>query len=195
MEYVYDIVLNFQDKYYDFYEWYHTDKLTNIKRIPIYKVPTKDYLSIKNNDTIINKSSIPKKSNMFLLTNGIEIIGLLLANNGQVIKKSSLIFDESDDILLDKDDIKNININYQVVKTNKVICQSRYTIEKINYIKDFLKNIHDEYLLKYLYYDIFNMEEDNLLVIRKALAKLIKNDPSTIYTAIKNINYVIKKSN
>ncbi len=32
MEYVYDIVLNFRDKYYDFYEWNKKDKIINIKK-------------------------------------------------------------------------------------------------------------------------------------------------------------------
>ena len=34
MEYIYDIVLNFNDCYYEFYEWKSTDKIINIKRIP-----------------------------------------------------------------------------------------------------------------------------------------------------------------
>ena len=34
MEYVYDIVLNFDNYYYDFYEWKTTDKIINIKNDP-----------------------------------------------------------------------------------------------------------------------------------------------------------------
>ena len=33
MEYIYDIVLNFQDNYYDFYEWQKKDKIIPIKVI------------------------------------------------------------------------------------------------------------------------------------------------------------------
>ena len=33
MEYVYDIVLNFREEYYDFYEWHPTDRIINIKRV------------------------------------------------------------------------------------------------------------------------------------------------------------------
>ena len=37
MEYVYDIVLNFMDKYYDYYEWKKKDRIINIKKIPLFK--------------------------------------------------------------------------------------------------------------------------------------------------------------
>ena len=33
MDYIYDIVLNFQNEYYDFFEWKSTDKVINIKKI------------------------------------------------------------------------------------------------------------------------------------------------------------------
>ena len=56
MDYIYDIVLNFQNKYYDFYEWKKTDKLINIKKILVYKVNNKDYLDLKYNDVIIDKN-------------------------------------------------------------------------------------------------------------------------------------------
>ena len=32
MDYVYDIVLNFQKEYYEFYEWKSSDKIINIKK-------------------------------------------------------------------------------------------------------------------------------------------------------------------
>ena len=31
MDYIYDIVLNFQKDYHDFYEWKSTDKIINVK--------------------------------------------------------------------------------------------------------------------------------------------------------------------
>ena len=119
MDYIYDIVLNFHENYYEFYEWKSTDKIINIKRIPIYKISTKDYLNIKNNYTTIDKQSLPKQNKMFLITNGIEVMGLLLDNLGKVIKKSSLIFEESDEIIEDKDLLKLINIKYKIDKIIK----------------------------------------------------------------------------
>ena len=79
MDYIYDIVLNFHDVYYDFYEWDTGDKIINVKRIPIYKVSTEDYLNIKNHYVTINRNTIPKSNKMFLITNGIEVLGIIIS--------------------------------------------------------------------------------------------------------------------
>lgn len=195
MEYIYDIVLNFQDNYYDFYEWQKKDKIINIKKIPIYKINNKDYLNIKNNKVTINKESLPKTNNMFLLTSGIEIIAILINNKGKILKKSSLIFEESDDILEDKDKIKVINIKYKIDKKNPTNINSRIEQEKIKFINKFFKNIDkrkDEYLLKYLYYEIYNKEEDIDIIYNKLLA-LSKNDINKIYNSIQTLNKELKQ--
>ena len=36
MDYIYDIVLNFQNDYYDFYEWKQSNKIINVKKIIIF---------------------------------------------------------------------------------------------------------------------------------------------------------------
>ena len=196
MDYVYDILLNFQNKYYDFYEWKTDDKIINVKRIPIYKIDSKDYLNIKNNDVIINKECLPKCNKMFLITNGVEIMGILINENGKVNKKSSLIFEESDDILEDKDLIKFIKIEYQIDKKYDLRYISRLMEEKINYIDKYLKNIDkedDKYFLKYLYYEIFNIDIDDIDKIYNDLFSLAKEDTLRMYDAIKRINLELKR--
>ena len=51
----------------------------------------------------------------------------------------------------------------------------------------------DEYLLKYLYYDIYNVEADNPKEIYDNLLTLAQNDISKIYDGIKKINLELKK--
>ena len=196
MNYIYDIVLNFQPEYYDFYEWQPNDKIINVKRVPIYKISNKDYLNIKNNDVTIDKESLLKQNKIFLLTSGIEVMAILIDETGKVIKKSSLIFEESDDILEDKDEIKNINIKYEInrIKKNNII--SRITKEKKEYINKYLKKIDkikDEYLLKYIYFDIYNEEEANIDKIYNSLLDLSKKDISRLYQSISRINLELKK--
>ena len=190
MEYIYDITLNFQDNYYDFYEWLPQDKIVNIKKIPIYKIKTKDYLNIKNNEISINSPN-----NMLLLTNGIEIMGLLLNKKNKVIKKSSLTFEDTDDILIDKDEIKPLTIKYSILKKKKISHLSRLTQEKELYVKKFFKEEKDQYFLKYLYYDIFNIEEENITVINNNLKKLLITDIDKLYQSIINVNQELKKTN
>lgn len=196
MDYIYDIVLNFNDEYYEFYEWKKEDKIINIKKIPIYKISTKKYLDIKNNQVTIDMSSLPNINKMLLLTNGIEIIGLLLNKQGKVIKKSSLIFEESDDILEDKELIKNIDIKYNIDKYKKNNLIGRIVREKEKYINNYLNKIdklNDEYLLKYLYYDIYNVEENDLDKIYNNLSSLAKKDINKIYECIKRVDLELKK--
>ena len=196
MEYIYDIVLNFQDKYYEFYEWYPKDKIINIKKIPIYKITTKDYLNIKKNLVIIDRNTLPKKSKIFLLTNSIEVIGILLDKYGKIIKISSLLFDEADDILKDKDEIKLIDIKYRILKRRHQKLISRQNQEKQNYINKYLKSLDlskDEYLIKYLYYDIYGLEEENINTAYNKLLVLSKENYYLLYDHIQKIKFELKK--
>ena len=196
MNYIYDIVLNFHESYYEFYEWKSTDKIINFKKIPIYKVSTKTYLDIKNNTTIIDKETISRPNKIFLITNGIEVMGLLIDSTGKVLKKSSLIFEESDDILEDKDLIKNITLKYTIIKSNNKLSISRLLEEKEAYLNNYFHKISpskDEYLLKYIYYDIYNEEESDTNKIYKELLNLSKKDKSKLYTTIKKINLELKQ--
>lgn len=196
MDYIYDIVLNFHEQYYDFYEWKPSDKIINIKRIPIYKISTKDYINIKNNEVTLERNTIPKTNKIFLITSGIEVMGIYIDNSGKVLKKSSLLFEESDDILEDKDEIKEINIKYIINKKYLNNYQSRITKEKKEYINNYLNDIDkykDEYLLKYLYYDIYNLEEEDTNIIYNKLIDLSKNNFNELYESIKKVNLELKK--
>ena len=197
MDYIYDIVLNFQKDYYDFYEWQPDDKILHIKRIPIYKIASKDYLNIKNHIVTIRKNSLSKQNKMFLLTNGVEVIGVLIDNKGKVVKKSSLIFEESDDILKDKNYIKSINIKYNIDKKNQVEYISRIKKEKYKYLNNYFNKINktkDEYFLKYLYYEIFNIDERDINKVYDGLLKYSKEKPSEMIESIKRVTDELKKS-
>lgn len=196
MDYIYDIVLNFQDTYYEFYEWKSSDKIISVKRVPIYKIMTDDYLKIKNNYVTINKRSIPRENKMFLLTNGIEVMGIMIDKDGKVVKKSSLIFEEADEILEDKEIIKQIKIEYRVDKINRLVNISRLASEKNNYIENYLKKIDkdkDEYTLKYLYYDIFDEEEYDIEKVYKRIVELAKSDGDKLYECLKRVNLELKR--
>ena len=45
MNYIYDIVLNFQDNYYNFFEWKNGDVIRNIPKISLYRVS--DIMTLK----------------------------------------------------------------------------------------------------------------------------------------------------
>ena len=59
MNYIYDIVLNFQKNYYNFFEWNRTDNIKNIYKISIYHITDNDLINFLNKckefDGIINE--------------------------------------------------------------------------------------------------------------------------------------------
>ena len=195
MDYIYDIVLNFQNNYYDFYEWKPTDKVINIKKILVYTTNNQDYLNLKYNDIMLDNKELPKQTKMFLITNGLEVMGLLLDKDGNIIKRSSLLFDESEEVLEEKDKIKVLPLKYKKNIKKPKISLSRINLEKRKYVEKYFANIDlkkDEYLLKYIYYDIYNKEENNINKVYKELQELMNNDILKIYNSIKKVSIELK---
>ena len=123
-------------------------------------------------------------------------MGLLLDGEGKVIKKSSLLLDEADDVMEDKETIKHLPLRYIKNKEKSHITYNRLLEEKINFIQKYFSNIdieRDEYLLKYIYYEIYNREENNINKVHKELKELIKNDINKIYQSIKKVSIELKK--
>lgn len=196
MDYIYDIVLNFQNNYYDFYEWKSSDKVINIKKIPVYIANNQDYLNLKYNDVILDLKVLPKLSKMFLITNGLEVMGILLDSHGKIIKRSSLLLDEADEVLEEKETIKALPLKYKKNISKPHVSSSRSQIEKIKFIEKYLSNIDidkDEYLLKYIYYDIYNKEESNPTKVYNELNDLMNTNINKIYHSIKKVSIELNK--
>ena len=196
MDYIYDIVLNFQNNYYDFYEWKETDKIINVKKILVYKITSEDYLNLKYNEVSIDIKDLPKQIKMILVTDCQEVMGLLLDNQGKIIKRSSLLFDEADEVLEEKESIKNLSFKYKKNISKPHTCNSRIETEKTKFLKNYFSKIDiikDEYLLKYIYYDIYNKEETNINKVYTELTNLIKENIDKIYNSIKKVSIELKK--
>lgn len=187
MIYIYDILLNFKDELYDFYDWNKNDNIIHIRKIPLIKIKEKDLVNIKNNNVkfdeeilnqIKDKTEIftPKISKkieyMTLLSDGNYVIGLQI--EGKKIKKSSLLIDEELDILEDVNNLDFMNINYKII--NKGInneLKTRKQRETEKFIKKGINKIkNDEEKLKYLYYECFDKKEENK---EKILHKMLNN--------------------
>ena len=54
MSYVYDVVLNYQNNFYEFYEWEKDDVIYHIKRIALVLVNSKNYNEIIDNIVSFN---------------------------------------------------------------------------------------------------------------------------------------------
>ena len=97
MTYIYDIALNFQDNYYQFFEWNKHDKIKNLSKLPIYHVTDEDILNFKNNKVKVDISTIQKFKEenakrgkiILLVSNSIITIGLLFDLEGNVLRSEA----------------------------------------------------------------------------------------------------------
>ena len=184
MNYIYDIVLNFHENYYNFFEWNRTDKIKNIYKISIYRISDNDLIDLKYNqikvsDSFINKikEDNPKNKKIIcLVSNTKTTIGLLFDNSGNLLKRSSLLFEEETEANNISKTLPITKIEYQ--QNNKVNQTNiiRIEKEKKELLETFIKDLTDEYTLKYLYYEYFNEECDNLSTIKKILLKELDSE-------------------
>lgn len=208
MNYIYDIILNFQPQYIPFYEWEKNDEIINVRKIPLYRINDKSYLEIKNNNIIFDTEFVKiienktllysgnNDKNMCLLTNNKEVHAVLLDKNGNIKKRSSMLFDEEDEAIEISSTINTIKINYDIISS---IDKNEFTSRKdkilllksIEFINKLFNN-NDISVLKYIYYDLFEKEENNINIIKEDLLKAIKISSNNI-NKINNILENIKK--
>ncbi len=181
MIYIYDIVLNFQEQLYDFYEWNKKDRLLNIKKIPIFRINTEKLLSIINDKVYLKEEILHKiahETTIYMLSNNEykylclfsnteETVAVMCNEEGLIIKKSSLLFDEEDEA---NEVAENLNIDCVIEKTvkvnnNNLLDNCRIIREKKKKVYDFIKKLDllvDKEKIRYLYFDLF--EEENLAI-------------------------------
>lgn len=173
MNYIYDIILNFNEEFYDFYEWKNNDNVINVRKIPVLKVDENTYVSLRNNRVQVSMETIDSLKKNFslynekiegniicLITNGMSAIGVMFNNNGYLIKRSSMLFDEEEEVIDESENIKEIKIEFIKNEKQKSNNISRIVKEKQKFIKDYISSLDDELTLKYIYYDYFEKEEN-----------------------------------
>lgn len=199
MNYIYDVLLNFQRDFYDFYEWNQDDEIIHIRKIPLFYINNKDYYTIKNSTVSFNKEFCSKIHNrtekfkkinvtllnyVFLISNGKETMALKLGKNGIVTHKSSLLLDENEEISEMAEDLKLYNLEYKVIKLNDESINTRYEKENILDISNklkFLYNHKEDDKLKFLYLECFGTKEDDVNKAFNILQKEIRiNNKSTL---------------
>lgn len=207
MNYIYDVVLNFNKRYYEFYEWKKKDKLLNVKKIPLFRINSSlmnyfKYNIIKVDMSFINKiynltTFYSKYDNkyMCLLSDSNETIGVMFDKDGNLIKRSSMVFDEQDECNDEVYNEEEININLLVNKNNEYKFISRCDMEKRDYLSKYINNLdikENSNILKYIYYDYFEQELEDVNEIKKVLINEVNtnNDNNKLYNLVKFLNKI-----
>ena len=197
MNYIYDLYLNFNEEFYDFFEWNKSDKLVHIKSIPIYKTTEETFMNIISNDIkledkdisyIKNKSTTWSKikKNFALFCDSNNVIAIEFDDNGKSIKKSSLLINDELEIIECAHKFKIKNIEFKILNKSKKILKTRKQIKEETFINNELKNI-DNKKLNYIYYECFGKKEKDKKIIINKLLNLSKNSK-----AYKNLYNILK---
>lgn len=188
MNFIYDIVLNFNKEYYNFFEWNKKDNIINIKKIPLFMVSNSIFNNMKYDIVKVSSDFInmikdktyiySKKESIIscLISNGKEVIGVMFDTEGNLIKRSSLLLDEEEEVLDEVYDENVFDIDIVSVKKRKINNINRIQKDKSNYLLRYIKKENNTLNLKYLYYDYFEEEEEDIVKIKDRLNYEITNN-------------------
>lgn len=195
MIYIYDILLNFKNELYEFYDWYETDNIVHVRKIPLFNVSTKTINDLKNFkvkfpssflETILDKTEIFQNKkissvkNSFIVSDGLEAFAILNQNNNQLV--SRLLMEEELEVLDEVKKMKETNFEYK--KIQKRFIQGFKTRKELSlekYLKKELKKLEKEDLskLQYLYYECFSKECDDRKTMLDSFYKELNNNFSS----------------
>ena len=178
MNYIYDVVLNFNKEYYDFFEWNEEDNFLHLKKIPIIRISTKELIlfltkKIKLNEDIIksieNKTETYKFNDynnyLCILSDNINSIACEFNKNGNLLKISSMLLDEENEANNLSKKLPLTKLNLTIIKDNKKQnFKTREEIMKEKFVKKQIKNIFENQkyeLLDYIYYEFNGIDKKN----------------------------------
>jgi len=191
MNYVYDLLLNFKEDYYEFYDWNIKDVLEHIRRIPIFKVTTKTMADFLNYDVHVKKEfleivdnqteiflgrRIKKEKYAFLITDSRKVLAIKVKDNKIYI--SDLLIDEQEVALELVPLLSLIEIDYEIEGINKKQkFKTRKEIEFEKYLDKEFQNLikeENEDKLKYIYYECFDKKQESREIIIKEIEKELR---------------------
>ena len=209
MKNIYDILVNFKKIPYEFYEWNKEDDVKHVKKMPSIKVSDSVLYDIFYNDAVVSKNfldQIKDKTEIFfgrtvrkvkyacVIYNDVVALSILLNDNGEIIGKSKLLFDEEDDVL--KEDVPLKEIDYNVIKkVKKISGLTRREAKIVLLLSKYLDKIHESKKndeIKYMYFECFNkVEEDNEKAYKNLKNEVLKANLNVIET-LKTLIKVLK---
>lgn len=202
MKYIYDILLNFNEKFYEFYEWDDNDTFDYIKKISLFKVNKDTLNDIKNNKIMITSEVVKSLLNTCevytnksvkyveyacLFASNSSIIAVEFNYKGISIMKSDLLIDEGLDVIEVCKKIKPINLEYKIITQDKKELITRYESNMLSFMKrevNIMYNNSNVEKLKYIYYECFSKYETNINLIYEELTKYINTFPDKLYNLL-----------
>ena len=207
MIYIYDILLNFcENKVYDFFEWEKSDKLSHIKRIPMFRVDKNIVNKFLDRKIKINESLISKIYNLteeytqkkvikipyaFIITDGISALALKSDKYGNIISRSKLIIDEEEEVICLSSKLDRINL---VIENEIQILEENFLTREEEKVKSFLVGIiekayknRDYEKLRYLYSEYSKESKDKIIDVYNELLDSVNKNLEPIHYDLYNL--------
>ena len=209
MTYIYDVLLNFtEERLIEFYEWNQTDIIENIKKIPIFRISSKQLNDLLSYNIKLDKQILAKIKNQTstykrttdleytaLFTDLNKVIGVEFNREGNILCRSGLLLDEEEDII-DECSVEPIEmIKYE--KKELLEQNTFYTREEIRKRRYILKELElvykekDKDKLNYLYQEVYGKSrisfENKYLKLKNELEKNYSSKFNSLYEIFKLI--------
>lgn len=173
MNYVYDILSNFNQELYDFYDWDKNDNFTHLRKVPSFRV-SKEVLvdlmfkkvkikgnllkHIKDKTQVFTKEGVDVIEYCFIVSDSVNALGVILDEDGVVYKRSKFLVSEELEINKCLKTSKIYNVEYNLLSSKTHYSNMTRNEEKVtNLILSELELIMDSTdKIDYLYYEWFN---------------------------------------
>ena len=204
MNFYYDILVNLQEEFYEFYEWEKDDIILAIKKTPLFRVNHQVILDFLTYDIQISddvsKSVLGKticknhkeKLNGFLVSDTKTSLFVEINDDGKVIFKSKLLVSDENDVNEIVNALKETDLGYQVgnkwLKNNTLRRTIREQKLIMAILNDLMKN-KDVDKCNYLYYELFHelvIDYDKAIV--KMQRYIYKGDVLKVHKLAKLLN-------
>ena len=173
MNYVYDILSNFNQELYDFYDWDKNDNFTHLRKVPSYRVSKEVLVDlmfkkvkikgnllklIKDKTQVFTKEGVDVIEYCFIVSDSVNALGVILDEDGIIYKRSKFLVSEELEINKCLKTSKIYNVEYNLLSSKTHYSNMTRNEEKVtNLILNELELIMDSTdKIDYLYYEWFN---------------------------------------
>lgn len=173
MNYVYDILSNFNQELYDFYDWDKNDNFTHLRKVPSFRVSKEVLVDlmfkkvkikgnllklIKDKTQVFTKEGVDVIEYGFIVSDSVNALGVILDEDGVVYKRSKFLVSEELEINKCLKTSKIYNVEYNLLSSKTHYSNMTRNEEKVtNLILNELELIMDSTdKIDYLYYEWFN---------------------------------------
>ena len=176
MHYYYDLLVNLDEVAWEFYEWEKKDVILPIKKIPFLRINEKEFKEISAYEGKIEKNWLKpyigktqikkdKSKNLLLLSTTKNSLAIEINSTGQIISRSKLLIEDENNCNELASSLKETTIPFSSQQKIPLRSDFRQAIKEKNLIKIELKTLKETKnttKCSYLYYEWFNILEDDL---------------------------------